>query len=404
MTASASTRAGAAGRDRLGAWCGWVLIGGAVLAPLLAWLGPLGFAPLLALMGLLSLPAVRLEDDDRPVLIVLLGALVWAAVSTTWSPYQPKDPLNGQALKLAAELPLYWSAFCGARRASPRLRGAAMAILAWALVGLGALLLVEAVTGGAVYRTLHERFYEGIRPDLAQKNLAQTTFVAAVLWPAVLIPRLRSWRDALMALVAAGGLMIAAARFNGDAPVLAAPLAVAIAAAVWRWPRAAPALFAAKAALLFLMMPLLIWALRASPAWAALNETLPLSWTMRMGYWSHALGWISDAPLRGWGLDSSRAMGPGIQLHPHNGELQVWLELGAVGAVAAAAFWGLTLWRLAKPGPSLAMAGAAASAGAYLLFATVNFGVWQEWWVALGALIAVISAASARAVTSRSST
>ena len=74
------------GRDRLADWCGWVLVGTLGLTPLMAWLGPMGFAVLPALMGLLCLPAIRMTDEDRPILVVLLFALIWAAVSTAWSP------------------------------------------------------------------------------------------------------------------------------------------------------------------------------------------------------------------------------------------------------------------------------------------------------------------------------
>ena len=80
--------------------------------------------------------------------------------------------------------------------------------------------------------------------------------------------------------------------------------------------------------------------------------------------------------------------GPGIELHPHNGALQVWLELGVIGAVAAAAFWGVTLSRLSRAWSDLLIAATRPRAAVYLLFGMFNFGVWQEWWLALGALIA----------------
>jgi O-antigen ligase len=83
--------------------------------------------------------------------------------------------------------------------------------------------------------------------------------------------------------------------------------------------------------------------------------------------------------------------GPGIQLHPHNNPLQIWMELGVIGAVAAAAFWVLALGRLSRPRPDLAVAATAGCAAAYLLFG-VNFGVWQEWWLALGALVPLLAA------------
>ena len=69
-------------RDVLGAWCGWVLTGAAALTPLLAWLGPLGFAPLVAVAGLLCLPALRIAEHERPLAIVLLMGLAWAALSS----------------------------------------------------------------------------------------------------------------------------------------------------------------------------------------------------------------------------------------------------------------------------------------------------------------------------------
>jgi hypothetical protein len=158
------------------------------------------------------------------------------------------------------------------------------------------------------------------------------------------------------------------------------------------------------AALLFVLMPGIVWLVRASGDYGVLEHDIPLSWAMRMGYWSHAIDWIADQPLRGWGLDASRMMAPGIQLHPHNGELQFWLELGAVGALAGAAFWWLCLGRLSRPKGDWSLAGTTASAMVYLLFASLNFGAWQEWWVGLGALVVVISAMSASPAVARTST
>jgi O-antigen ligase len=141
-------------------------------------------------------------------------------------------------------------------------------------------------------------------------------------------------------------------------------------------------------------MPAIIWAVRRTGDYEAIQHAIPLSWSLRMGYWSHAIDWIRLRPLRGWGLDASRSFGPGIVLHPHNHPLQIWLELGAVGAIAAAAFWWAALSRLSRPDRDLATAATAACATAYLLFG-VNFGIWQDWWLSLGALVAVVSAMNA---------
>ncbi|CAN7247339.1 hypothetical protein LJR225_001115 [Phenylobacterium sp. LjRoot225] len=377
---------------RLATWCGWVMVGAAGLTPLLAWLSPLGFAPLLALMGLLCLPAFRMTDEDRPLAIVLLGALVWAAVSSTWSPFQPKPGGHSVVLEVALGLPLFWSAICGARRADPRLNTLALNVLAWGVALVGAVMVVESFTGAALYRRLHEAYYQPIRIDLAQTNVAHSCFVLAILWPAVLVGGLRrAWQIPLL-LTAVAGTVLAAHTFLADAPVLALPLSAVAMLVVWLAPRVGPLLMAGGAAAIGFLMPALVWAVRATGDYGRLEQDVQLSWSARMSYWSRTLDWIEAQPVRGWGVDASRAMGPGIQLHPHNGALQVWLELGLIGAVAAAAFWGLSLMRLSRGASNLGMAGVAGSTAAYIMFAWVNFGLWQQWWLALGALISVLAA------------
>jgi O-antigen ligase len=386
-------------RDRLSSWCGWLMVGAAVLAPLLAWLGPLAFAVLVAGVGLLALPAVRMTDEDRPGLVALFALLIWAAVSTTWSPYHPKHAEDGTIVKMAFELPLYWSAICAARRADPRLAKLALGVLAFGFTALGAVLLVEAATGAAVYRTLHIALYEPIRPDFAIRNVAQATFVMALLWPLAALGapvKLRPWFAGFMVLSAG----VAAHVFLSDAPVMAALLAPIVGLGVYRWPRGAPKAFAGVVVAFFLAMPALVWGVRALSNYTELENTIPLSWGERLGYWSHAVDWIADKPLQGWGLDASRMFGPGIVLHPHDAALQVWLELGAVGALSVAVFWGVTLPRLSRPAPSLAAAATAASTAVFLLFLAVNFGVWQEYWLALGALVPMLAALHGRAATS----
>jgi hypothetical protein len=63
-----------------------------------------------------------------------------------------------------------------------------------------------------------------------------------------------------------------------------------------------------------------------------------------------------------------------------------------VGAVLAAAFWWIVLNRLQRDRRDPAAAAVAGSAAVYLLFGALNFGAWQEWWLGLGALIAVAAA------------
>ena len=386
------TAEGVPTRDGLGAWCGWVMVGVAGLTPWMAWLGPLGFAALMALAGLLCLPAVRIPARQTPLAIILLLGLAWAGFSTLWTAQRAQVVEDSVALKLAVQLPLYFAAWCGARRADPAIAGLALRILAWGLAAYGCLLLLEAFTGGGVYGTLRVLIEDPIRPDLGRKNIAQGSFVLALIWPVAAVAGLRAGAPLWLAVPMAVGTAVLAQGFLSDAPVLAVGLALGVGATVWIWPRSAPKAMGLAAAGMMLVMPLLILAVRMADTGAH----LPTSWDQRMGYWAFTMGRIADHPWRGWGLDASRAFSPEIQLHPHNGALQIWLELGAVGAVLAALTWAFVFRRLARDERSLLTAGTAGSVAVYLFFGLVSFGVWQEWWLALGAMACAICVAVQR--------
>jgi O-antigen ligase len=368
------------------------MVGAAALTPLLAWLGPLGFAPLLGLVGLLSLPALRVEPDLRPLAWLLVGFLAWTLFSSLWSPHQSGGAEDSTALKLALQLPLYAAAWCAARRTEPGLARLALRVLLLGLAAYAALLLVEAFSGIAVYRAVRQALHDPIEFQYARKNVAQGTFVLALLWP---VAGLGSGRGALawLAVPIAGAVAVAAHVLLADAPVLAVGVAVAAVGVVLAWPMGGPKTLGALVAALVLLMPPLELSLRAS----GIAARLPLSWAERVAYWDYAVDRIMERPWAGWGLDASRDFSPHIQLHPHNGALQVWLELGAVGAALAALLWAVFFRGLAGERRSLAHAGAAGSLAVYLLFGLVSFGAWQEWWLALGALVAVVHALQRRA-------
>ncbi|WP_421932141.1 O-antigen ligase family protein [Phenylobacterium sp.] len=381
---------------KLAAWCGWVLAGGFVLTPIIGWLAPLTFAPLLTLMGLLTLPAVRVEDEDRPVGIAVVTLVLWAAGSSVWSPFTAKGLGDSTAAKLIAETVVYFAAVCAARAAAPGGRTVALNILAYGTALLGVLMLVEGLTGAMLYRAVRDAIHDPIRPDLGIKNAAQGLFILAMLAPPAALAAVRVARAPWLIAPMLTGLVVTCVTFGYDAPLIALAACLLAGLAVWRWPGGAPKVLAAVAATFFLTAPAIVWAVRRSGWYAVLERDVPLSWSQRMGYWRHAADWISDHPLRGWGLDASRMFNPGIKLHPHDAALQIWLELGLIGAMAAAVFWVALLAGMSRKVRDPALAVSAATATAYLTFNAFSFGVWQEWWLATGALAAVACAALQR--------
>jgi O-antigen ligase len=121
----------------------------------------------------------------------------------------------------------------------------------------------------------------------------------------------------------------------------------------------------------------------------------------RLTIWQFVGQRIAERPLAGWGMDAARSLPGGeemvvvvrpgmsdrraeqvLPLHPHNAVLQVWLELGVLGAAAfAAILWWLVgrACRLGHPGER---ATALAMVAAALVIACSSYGLWQSWWQA----------------------
>ncbi|CAO3431807.1 O-antigen ligase family protein [Azospirillum doebereinerae] len=114
----------------------------------------------------------------------------------------------------------------------------------------------------------------------------------------------------------------------------------------------------------------------------------------RVEIWSFAANRALQTPILGQGIDASRALEPQgevsrfatmgdslLPLHPHNAFLQVWLELGAVGAALALAATLMLLagtGRMANRDQPFALALFATA----LAMGSTAYGIWQAWWMA----------------------
>lgn len=359
-----------------------------VLTPLLGWAGSLGFAPAVALAGLLTALSVRIRTEDRALLLALFTALVWACASAFWSPWRPADLDEQTGLKLVFMLALYGCAVSAARAVPEARLPRLLSGLATVAGVLALLLLFEALTSAAGYKVLLGLIGQAVRPDYAIKNVAQGLYVLTLLAPPALaaVSGRTRW---ILGLVLGAGIIGPALVFGYDAPLLALACAILAAGLVLGLPSLGPRLLAGLSAGGFLLAPVLAKGAFALGLDERIAPLLSESWLQRLGYWGKAVEWIWARPLPGWGLDASRAFGPGIQLHPHNAPLQIWMELGLIGAVAAAIVWASIFSGLSRPVRTPAAAAATATAVAYLIFGAVSFGVWQEWWLALGALSAL---------------
>jgi O-antigen ligase len=393
---------GALWRER---WIGVLLILSAVFTPIVSYAGQLGLAPLAALMGLFCLPLLGRRARPEPGVGILLVLVIWELISLSWSVATPLHPdfhryksvegLTG--IKLVLELALYGALVTCLQRIAPPVARRATLILAIGLCLMCGVMSLDALTQGGVYKALRVAFHQKDAPDLIRRNAARGCYTAALLfWPAMLRlgqSYLRVWQVAL-----ALGFFIAAIGLQVDAPVVALVVGSLVFVAVRRFGRPALWVLLAGTVLYFALTPLLIHLIfpNASPVQGA-GPIVKASWFARMDLWRFAASKVPVHPLIGWGMDASRMWKDLIPLHPHNAALQIWLELGAVGAAIVILFWAWLWERIAKLHERDASAGAvaAAAAVAYLVIGGLSFGVWQEWWLGLGALTVVFCCAFA---------
>ena len=209
------------------------------------------------------------------------------------------------------------------------------------------------------------------------------------------------WLARAALLLVGAGVLIS---LPGETARLATIAGLAAALLSLAAPRLVPRLIGAILGLAILVMPLLVGLIPKMP-----TANLPLSAVHRLVIWDFTVARIAEKPLTGWGLEASRAMPGGraqpdtatldrlnitnpaqraflanphvevMPLHPHNGALQLWLELGGIGALLGAVLMlalGFAASRSAVPAVGAGMLASAAVTG------MLSFGLWQAWWVA----------------------
>jgi O-antigen ligase len=323
-----------------------------------------------------SLIAQALESKFVLGLFTLLG---WVCATSLWSRY----PDHGQALRLAALVPLGVLFVASASAGNTRLVAAAGAAALFVLAGL---LAVEALWDMPLNLAAAPETPEG---EVLRKLSRGSSVPLALCWAAA-AAFLLNGRPGLARLALALGA-VACLAFGQLSNAVGFGLGLLAFGLGFAAPRVA--IWAVTGGLAFWMLsaPFLTpWAL-SNPR---LVEALPLSWQVRKGIWDYVCARILEQPWIGHGLDASRAVTDSIvvasmdlravQLHPHSASLQIWFETGAVGAALAALALLLGGWAAARAFAHNrhAAAAAAATLASLGVVANVSFGIWQEWWIA----------------------
>lgn len=362
------------------------------LLPLIAWSRDLAVAALaFGVLAVFQDAKVRRRLPpvvSNPTTVLSSAFIAWTAAAVFWAPHAPWTTWLKTALIFLMVVLLVRGL-----SATPASRLARLAF--WVAVsagGLFTLLLVERLTGGALIglvrsgETAIQRF-NTLSGGLVL--LACASFPVALALTAIARTR---WAG-IGAVAAVFALSLA---FPMDAiPVAVASGTAAFLLVLWRpvagfW-----------TVLVGLAVVLTSWGFLADAAVAAglhtwLTSHVDPNWGSRVEIWARAQALARDHVLVGHGFDSARVLGasagltPSIFdgktsfLHPHNGMLQVWLELGLVGVILAllAAFAAVKVFSGRKPPAPIAAMAAGATTSAAAVW-SLSFGAWQGWWLAV---------------------
>lgn len=368
--------------------------------------GGLGFAPLAVIAGLAGYIGFgrKFGFSEAPgTIIALLAFLLWAVLTSIWSPYLDPQPIPNP-IKLLLGVLLYLGIFL-----LPPIQWMNKAIIAIGVLGLS--LLVYDFHSDFELSKFFYPIGEGEHPTARQNSIYQNlshgiTVLALLAGPVIFyLARLRLVGPVLAVVWVLGTLYVA---FIAGLAVglLAMAMALVFMGLAWLTKMRAIDALIILAAISILFAPLTGYAMRFVPE--DMKARMTDSWEHRVEMWAYVAEMIAQKPILGHGFDAVRTFertytGMNIDgkpweqniiaLHPHNAGLHIWSETGAVGAALAA----IALFMLNhsvksvikdKPDMVVPMAGFLAAA---LTLCTFTYGIWQEWFwgilILIGALI-----------------
>lgn len=372
---------------------------------------PVWFLALAAVAGWELLRAGRpWPVFDRMATLSATALVLWVWIGSLWSP-SPRALLTALEITyVMAGVYLIGGWFAGlADDARRRLQNAAAAGLALGFLAFG----LEQWADHPLYRWWNdgwaiERLHLSNVPKRPAVLLGLSAWFLLLYarnrWPAGRLAGRLAGAAWLVPPLVAGYLLLGDSRsaFTG----LAIGMAAWLVAAAGAGNPARRGLQGGVVAAFVLVLPAALFFARATADMP--TDTPYRSALHRAEIWGHAATRALEAPVIGHGVDASRSLPVRdetsrfsplerslLPLHPHNAFLQIWLELGAVGAALA----GALLWRLldltrrvTTGGAMPATLGYAASA---LAMAAAAYGLWQAWWMcglAAGALLLVLAA------------
>jgi peptidoglycan/LPS O-acetylase OafA/YrhL len=383
-----------------------------VMWPILSLAGGLGYSVLTGLAALALLPSVARSLRPRLYFLALLAFFIFAGVSALWSPRDQvlasldfgrmQFSIRSEMVRVGLQVVALGGLIAAALRLDDASKARLQGIAHGALLAQMVLLVILTLFEQQILQMLTP-----IVPDTGEgvQNISRNSLIMAAGAPFLAIGLARG------RTLAAGGAMVAAvvlvsgtilAVRGVNAGLLAMAAAAASVALVHFVPRYGFRILGCLIALLLMTAPWVFGFLTQGADFATADD----SNSYRAAIWQRVIALINEHPITGNGIGVLRTVRETIDTgvfagqftvpnHSHNMMLQLWAETGAIGASLLSLAIVLAGWRLGDARP-LGAAGlrAAALAGIMTAVAAVSFDLWNDWWWAIGGLLAVLAVAT----------
>jgi len=366
-----------------------------------------GIAPLFIVITVLTVLTWKNRRPEwlsmmNPLSAVVLALPMLAFASALWS-LTPLVTLE-TAASFAASMVCGIIMVATARNLTVQERATFLTFVMWGGAGGFALMALDLFFDGPVYRPfMMAKGKPSPSFDLIKIFMNPGATVAAIyswIWIAALWARGYRW-VCLMAFVALTATVWQAQAETPIAAILVGATAFAIAFILRR--------FATKAvgAVVVASIMVMPFAVASLPPIGTLLQNIPYispSLSHRITIWQTAVIHWQESPIVGLGFDTTRSLYGSedkvmysfrsaegkhlmnsnfepIPLHPHNGFIQTWLEMGALGAIIVAAIAWLLFQSVGRSSQRLDRCFGQAHLCAAISVAAVSFGAWQSWWL-----------------------
>ena len=247
---------------------------------------------------------------------------------------------------------------------------------------------IEGIGNGVIFEFTHD-VWPG---QAAYASNRPVVLLVLFLWPAALaLSGIKGERAAwLLALL----VLVCTLTTESQSAQLATLGAIIVFGLATQFPRLTLWMVGVGGVALILGLPITLAYFQFTPAEG--DFSLPLTVVARLELWEFVAGKIMEQPLLGYGLEAGRFLrlddmthryfGGPLMHHPHNAILQIWFEMGLLGALVAALGWAVLVRQIGGMLPH-DRAYLLAALTCVLIVGTVSHGLWQTWW--LSALMVV---------------